>query len=152
MSSYKCNFCDNNYGSKKSLTLHQKTAKFCLEIQKGMENHTNVHDIENIYFTCDYCDDKFTLKSSLERHYEKCKIRQEKIREENEQKKNDEILELKRIIEMQSKPSLSKDEQEKLDQYESNCAEITEILKGKPFVHFENESYDIIKPLKITNV
>jgi hypothetical protein len=48
---HKCNFCTNEYGSKKSLVLHQKTAKFCLKIQKENENHTNVHTREILFFT-----------------------------------------------------------------------------------------------------
>ena len=96
MSSYKCNFCDNNYGTKKSLNLHQKTAKFCLEIQKGMKNNTNVHDTENDNFLCEYCDDKFTLKSSLERHYNRCKFKEIK-------NKDTEIESLKNTIKQYEK-------------------------------------------------
>ena len=96
MSSYNCNFCNNSYGSKKSLNLHQKTAKFCIEIQKGMENHTKSQDPENTYFACEYCEDKFTLKSSLERHYTRCKFKELK-------NKDSEIETLKNIIKQYEK-------------------------------------------------
>ena len=91
---YICEFCNNEYGTKKSLILHQKTAKFCLKIQKENENHTNNHNRENIDFKCDYCEDSFSLKHVLERHYETCKSRQRKIKEENEQKKDELIFKL----------------------------------------------------------
>jgi len=99
MSLNKCEFCSNEYGTKKSLILHQKTAKFCLKIQKENEKHTNVHNRENLSFTCEYCMYKTTLKSSLIIHNETCKTRIDKIQEENEQKKDNEILELKKNIE-----------------------------------------------------
>ena len=34
MSTYKCEFCNNEYVNSKILKNHQKTAKFCIEIQK----------------------------------------------------------------------------------------------------------------------
>ena len=101
MNNYKCQFCENEYSNKKILKTHQKSAKFCIEIQKGLKNKPNNHQRENLSFRCEYCDDTFTQKISLKQHYERCKIRLEKIREENEQRKNEEILELKRIIEIQ---------------------------------------------------
>ena len=101
MSAYICNFCNNEYGTKKSLILHQKTAKFCLKIQNGMkngmnrmENHTNNHNHENIEFICDYCSYKTTLKSSLILHNETCKIRLNKLKEENDKKKDELICRL----------------------------------------------------------
>ena len=51
-----CNFCKKEYSSKGILETHQKTAKFCLKIQKENENHTNVHTRENLSFVCDYCN------------------------------------------------------------------------------------------------
>ena len=102
MSTYICDFCTNEYGTKKSLILHQKTAKFCLKIQKENrkrseenENLTNVHNRENIEFKCNYCEDNFSLKHVLERHYETCKSRQRKIKDENEQMKDKLIIKLR---------------------------------------------------------
>ena len=30
---YECNFCNNKYKSISSLNYHQKTAKFCIQLQ-----------------------------------------------------------------------------------------------------------------------
>ena len=99
MSSYKCKYCKNDYSTNISLKNHQKTAKFCIEIQKKTQNKTNNQIIEIKSFHCTYCEDTFNVKCNLERHYETCKIRLNKIKEENDKKKDNEILELKQTIE-----------------------------------------------------
>ena len=90
MNNDKCVFCDKQYANKKILINHQKTAKFCIDIQNKSKNNTNITQS----FQCEYCNDDFTQKSSLERHYETCKLRQKKIKEENDQKKDELIFKL----------------------------------------------------------
>ena len=41
MSTCKCEFCNNEYVNSKILKNHQKTARFCIEIQKRTQNETN---------------------------------------------------------------------------------------------------------------
>lgn len=40
MSNFKCEFCDSSFLRKNTLINHQKTAKFCLDIQ-GKDNLKN---------------------------------------------------------------------------------------------------------------
>jgi uncharacterized Zn finger protein (UPF0148 family) len=117
MNSFLCDFCKKDYSSKRSLDLHQKSAKFCLRLRNNHE--------EQISFYCEYCNDNFTLKHVLERHYENCKIRFEKIREENEKKKYNEILELKNIN------SIQKDEILELKRTIENLKNINNIQKDE---------------------
>jgi hypothetical protein len=60
-----CEYCKNEFSSKKNLNTHQTSAKYCLKIQgKNIDNASN--------FECFNCNKKFTLKSSLATHEKKC--------------------------------------------------------------------------------
>ena len=76
--SIQCQYCKQNYTNTSTLKLHQKSAKFCLEIQKKINNLITIQE-----FTCEYCFKKFTLKQSLQDHFNTCKKLKE-IKTENE--------------------------------------------------------------------
>ena len=66
-----CEFCQKDFSTKGTLLSHQKTAKYCLEIQgKNVENNSN--------FKCEYCDKTFTLKHNLNDHISICKEKPKK--------------------------------------------------------------------------
>jgi len=67
-----CEFCKNTFQNISSLNNHQKTAKYCLDIQ-GKES--------NNIFECEACNVTFTLKSTLEKHLTRCVYNREKINE-----------------------------------------------------------------------
>ena len=56
---FKCKYCNKNFKSKKTIKQHQKTAKYCLKIQKKPD------------FKCEYCNKEIN-KSCLTRHYKSC--------------------------------------------------------------------------------
>lgn len=64
---YTCQYCDNIFTVKRSLLSHQKTARFCVEIQKqrGIIIDESVHKCS--------CQQLFTTKYSLLRHQTKYK-------------------------------------------------------------------------------
>ncbi len=74
-----CNFCNKQYNSLSSLNHHQKSAKFCLELQKKIDNvETN---IKPSVYNCEYCEKSFTTKFALNKHTNTCntKIYQDKV-------------------------------------------------------------------------
>ncbi len=92
----KCQYCNKDYANEKILKKHQKTAIFCIEIQNRIQNqiHSSSESLvfgKSINFSCQFCEEHFTLKYNLERHYKSCKIKIEKIQEENELK-NQQII------------------------------------------------------------
>ena len=93
-----CEYCNKEYATEKILKTHQKTAKFCIGIQKGLNIQASPDTREIRIFRCDYCNDEFSMKHHLERHYETCKTRSIKIKEENDKKKDELILKLKEEI------------------------------------------------------
>ena len=142
MSSYNCEFCNNEYSSKKSLDMHKKTAKFCLKIQKSIITNTN--DNENTEFACEHCMYKTTLKSSLIAHGEICKIRLNKIKEEHEKKKDDLINKLQNelnILMTQTYPERENKYKEEINIYK------TELRIKEEQVKMKDEQY--IKELKM---
>jgi hypothetical protein len=58
-----CNFCNKQFSNAGNLKTHQKTVKYCLEIQ-GLKKNNN--------FKCEFCFKNYTQKRELERHLSKC--------------------------------------------------------------------------------
>ena len=91
----ECVFCKKTFSTKGNLFSHQKTAKYCLNLQgKNLES----------LFTCEYCNKDFTQRTSLSDHISICKDRERKIQEEKEtqhatviKKLEAEISKLKRV-------------------------------------------------------
>ena len=61
-----CEFCKKEFSTKTNLIVHQKNAKYCLEIQ-GKENKN---------FGCEYCKKGFTSRQTLNEHLDICKEKQ----------------------------------------------------------------------------
>jgi hypothetical protein len=61
-----CEFCKKTFSSKSNLTAHQKSAKFCLNLQ-GSNNEVEKN------FTCEYCQKTLTQQKSLDVHIVSCK-------------------------------------------------------------------------------
>ena len=67
-----CEFCKKTFSSKSNLISHQKSTKYCLELQGKTNND----------FVCQYCSRTFTLYKTLSEHINVCKKKQ--IKEEEE--------------------------------------------------------------------
>jgi hypothetical protein len=75
--SLNCEFCNKEFSSKSNLTLHKKTAKYCLEIQRLKNESINNNSDENLNF-CEFCNKEFNYKYNLARHYNICKEKERK--------------------------------------------------------------------------
>ena len=64
----KCQHCEKDFSSQGNLIKHQKTAKFCLQIQ----NENNYQETEVVTFPCIYCNKKFTSNHHLNNHTINC--------------------------------------------------------------------------------
>lgn len=64
-----CKFCNNIFINDYSLKLHQKNAKYCIEIQKKM--HTINLSKSNHKICCAYCDATF-IKELFDTHSDEC--------------------------------------------------------------------------------
>ena len=91
----ECEFCKKTFTTKGNLFSHQRTAKYCLNLQGKI--------VESI-FTCEYCNKKFTQRTSLSDHMNICKEREKQTQEEKEnqhiilvKKLESEISKLKRV-------------------------------------------------------
>jgi hypothetical protein len=90
---YICEYCNKSYSSLSSLNYHQKTAKFCIEIQQRNNNDTN-NKIKKC--VCEYCNKEFTSKKLVNQHLETCKIKKQN---ESNKKYEIEIDKLKIMVE-----------------------------------------------------
>lgn len=93
-----CNFCKKEFATKGNLISHQKTAKYCLEIQGK-----NIED-----YKCDYCNKNYTSLYNLNEHYNSCKLKKKEQEKLIEKKRNDEYNnKIKNIEEKYKKEILS---------------------------------------------
>ena len=60
---HKCQFCSKTLATKSSLNNHQKTAKYCLKIQKKNAERE---------YRCPGCDKAFQKKGNFDRHESSC--------------------------------------------------------------------------------
>ncbi len=75
----KCDFCNKEFKSTSSLNYHQKTAKYCLDIQ-GKEIGKE--------YKCEYCEKIFSTKQNLNYHNDVCKESKEQEIEKYKEYKN----------------------------------------------------------------
>ena len=129
--SLKCNYCKKEFSYQKTLLNHQKTAKYCIKIQKDLKENGNNPDLINIKnFNCEYCDKIFTSKNNLNKHTLICANRFGFIIN----KKDNEIKELQdKILYLEQQIKTVKIETE-LDFYKKNSDKnqytINEIIKN----------------------
>jgi hypothetical protein len=100
----QCTFCNKEFSSKSNLNAHQKSAKYCLDLQGKKEK----------LFECEYCTKNFTQKQALIVHCNTCK---EKDKKSLEHKFDNENSRLKTQIE-ELKNYISKLES-KLEKFEN---------------------------------
>jgi hypothetical protein len=84
-----CEYCNNNFQTKKSLKVHQKTSNYCLE--KRGEKNTK--------FQCNHCNKIFSQNVNLQKHLKKCFTKDSDIIDEQKKeiiflKKQNETLKL----------------------------------------------------------
>ena len=66
-----CDFCKKKFATKSNLSLHQKTAKYCLSKQGIVATSAQ--------FACEYCNKIFTLKQTCTEHSIRCKVKKNMI-------------------------------------------------------------------------
>jgi hypothetical protein len=103
-SNFNCNFCNTGFTTQYSLIKHQKTARYCIKLQKNQNTVGNtlpvesiqLNNNENIIINCEFCNKEFTIKSNLKTHYSTCVLKREyDIKKEISDKFLKEIEELK---------------------------------------------------------
>lgn len=85
-----CNFCNKVFSNSYILKQHQKTAKFCLQLQNNLTENINDN------YICEFCNKNYSTKAVLKTHYISCKSK--KIIEDKEEI---EKIELKHTLEIQ---------------------------------------------------
>jgi hypothetical protein len=78
--SFICQYCNTVFSVKYSLVLHQRKAKYCLEL-RGLQIINS--------FTCTSCDKKFSEQRQLDKHEEKCGYSVKQLKQQNIQLRED---------------------------------------------------------------
>jgi hypothetical protein len=119
-----CEFCKKSFTNYNNLKVHQKTAKFCLQIQnKPIDDN----------YVCEHCNKNFNLKKVFNNHIAICKDK--KAFEEKEQ--NDKLIE--RIKELENE---LKEKDKELNKKDILISELKVKVSSKD---------EIIKKLEKTN-
>jgi len=91
-----CTFCNKDFFEKCNLTKHQKTSKYCIEIQKSLNKYD---EIEHDEYKCEFCQKNVTTYDSLKKHFLICKAKKKKDEENNDLNNvKTEVLNLKKEI------------------------------------------------------
>jgi hypothetical protein len=135
---FVCNFCKKTYTSHSNLKNHQKTAKFCIDLQKKIKTEELIR--------CEHCLKEFSTKKYLNQHNEICK--QKKIAEQNDLKQENERLyeEInnlqKEISEMKLKYDLSIKFKDELNRKLQKEIESYKKLASRPTTSIVNHNND----------
>jgi len=144
-----CEFCQRQFSTKGILVSHQKSAKYCLELQN--KNNEN--------FPCNFCSKKFTSRFNLNEHFTTCKKKQNEeieIKLKNEYTSQIDVLKEKIII-LESNYQIKIEEKDKIIQKLEKKLEKFEnaVISNKHSTFDENkDNHNIPIPLseKITSV
>ena len=129
----KCEFCDKEFSNKYILHNHQKTTKYCLDIQSKL--------LETKY-NCKYCKKNFTTEQRVISHSQICKNKLINI--EELVKNNNEILYKNKELE---KELLEKNN--KIKELEDKLYKILEKSVDKPTTTTNNNYIEKIEKLEI---
>jgi hypothetical protein len=130
-----CEFCNKEFCKKSVLKLHQKTASYCLEIQK--KNNILDIQVETKKLNCEHCDKEFSSTRYLNQHVLKCKKKIAKINnqtKENIENMKKEYLEMKIYIKFkdESMNKLEKEHEKLKKEYEKLKKELSKVQASKP--------------------
>ena len=131
-----CEFCKKEFSTKTNLSVHQKTAKYCLTIQ-GRTNEK---------YKCSYCVKLFTTQQQLDKHDPVCKIKQKNNYENELKTLKDELTSYKKQekIRMKEKDIQIKDYEKKLEKQIQEYEKKLEIQRSE----LEKQRQDYEKKLE----
>jgi len=92
-----CNYCKKEFSDKSTLVRHQKTAKFCLKLQKEQNNT----DITIVTYKCEFCQKELTSNYNLNYHLNICKEKFKPEKQDNKEiaKLQEELEQIKKDME-----------------------------------------------------
>lgn len=144
--SLECEFCKKKFSTQSNLTVHKKTAKYCIEIQKKQlipdDSNTSSDN-----FICSHCSKEFTTKSNLNTHLGSCRMKQEYDRLEQQRMFYEKEMDGLRIS-YEKELELHKQEikflKEQLAEKKSEISDMKiELSTHKQVVYNDNSTYNI---------
>ena len=76
---FTCIYCNKDYSSKSNLKNHQKSAKYCLEIQKRTNIDSDEVDNVQTSFVCKFCEKDFSSNHRYQKHLDICLLKHKHI-------------------------------------------------------------------------
>lgn len=140
-----CQYCGGKFATEKILKTHQKSAKYCIRIQRenieNVENNDNKNNEEDEYkYICEYCNKDFTHKHRLNSHYNNCI---EKIFSERDSLRSKQLDEMKEKLMEMKEQLMEKDKQ--IEKLQNTISEIamrsnTQITNNTNHNHSHNNN------------
>jgi hypothetical protein len=154
-SKYTCEFCKKEYKSIYSLNVHKTTTKFCLEIQKKINESKVLEEIN--HFNCEFCDKEFTSTKYLNQHLERCKSKK-KLTSDEIMKKNNllekEIAELKLKLQFKDEKLNDKDIiieklEKELNDYKQIAIRPTTVVNNNSGNNYQIQYNQLLETIKV---
>lgn len=148
-----CQYCNTIFANEKTVKAHQKTAKYCLKIQKEDDLK------EELKYVCEYCSRKFTHKHVLVSHSYNCKEKTANEKESQLERRDKQLGEMRSYLNEKDKQIIDLkdqlDEKEKqIENLQNKIFEIAISMKSSsaPTINNTNTNTNTNTNITVNNV
>jgi hypothetical protein len=151
---FTCKYCNKDYSSKSNLKNHQKSAKYCLEIQKRTNIDSDEVDNVQTSFVCKYCEKDFSSNHRYQKHQDICLLKHKHVIKNKDceiEMMKEKIGFLEKLVEEQNQKTIRLEvENEFYKQREERSSKVVEEIAKQPRTTNNNQKVLITTPMDLS--
>ena len=153
---FTCKYCNKDYSSKSNLKNHQKSAKYCLEIQKITNIDSDEVDNVQTSFVCKYCEKDFSSNHRYQKHQDICLLKHKHVIKNKDceiEMMKEKIGFLEKLVEEQNQQMKTirlEVENEFYKQREERSTKVVEEIAKQPRTTNNNQKVLITTPMDLS--